>query len=128
MARPWQSGGVAIRNARAKFVVTRDYKVIMRTIGIRELKAQLSRVLREVQDGDHYLITDHGRVVAELRQPLSTDDANLSRTDQVRLQMARAGELRLAERPRWSYGVERPIVQLPDGTAQGLLDWARGDG
>ena len=43
----------------------------MRTIGIRELKAQLSRTLREVRDGDVFLVTDRGRVVAELRQPMS---------------------------------------------------------
>ena len=40
----------------------------MRTIGIRELKAELSRVLRDVQRGDTVLVTDRGRVVAELRK------------------------------------------------------------
>ena len=98
----------------------------MRTIGIRELKAHLSRALRDVQDGERYLVTDRGRVVAELRQPSSDGDQNLSQVDQVRLRMARAGELRLAERPRASYK-RTPSVRLPDGTAQALLDWVRGD-
>jgi antitoxin (DNA-binding transcriptional repressor) of toxin-antitoxin stability system len=41
----------------------------MRTIGIRELKARLSQVLRDVAKGDAYLVTDCGRAVAELRRP-----------------------------------------------------------
>ena len=97
----------------------------MRTIGMRELKAHLSRAVREVQEGERYLVTDRGRVVAELRPPTSDDDKHLSAQEQGMLRMARAGELRLAERPRQSYG--RGPVQMPDGTAQELLDWVRGD-
>ncbi|MBK6308217.1 MAG: type II toxin-antitoxin system prevent-host-death family antitoxin [Gemmatimonadetes bacterium] len=41
----------------------------MRTIGIRDLKAHLSQTLRDVQRGELYLVTDRGRVVAELRPP-----------------------------------------------------------
>ena len=96
----------------------------MRTVGIRELKANLSRTLRAVQDGEHYLVTDHGRVVAELHAPGTEAASNLSRADQARLAMASAGELRLAERPREPY---RPVVSLPDGTARSWLDWTRGE-
>lgn len=97
----------------------------MRTIGVRELKAQLSRALRDVQDGERYLVTDRGRVVAELRAPSLDDDKNLSASEQGMLRMVRAGELRLAERPREPY--RRGPVQMPDGTAQALLNWVRGD-
>ena len=38
----------------------------MRTVGIRELKAQLSAYLREVKNGQTIDITDHGQVVARL--------------------------------------------------------------
>jgi antitoxin (DNA-binding transcriptional repressor) of toxin-antitoxin stability system len=41
----------------------------MKAIGVRELKARLSRYLREVQAGEVILVTDRGRVVAELRAP-----------------------------------------------------------
>lgn len=98
----------------------------MRTIGIRELKAQLSRALRDVQDGERYLVTDRGRVVAELRPPSSDDDKNLSTQEQGMLRMARAGHLRLAERPYQPYRHRGP-VRMPDGTAQRWLDWVRGD-
>src|SRR5438270_57080 len=42
---------------------------MLRTIGIRELKNKLSACLRDVQHGDIYLVSDRGRVVAELKQP-----------------------------------------------------------
>jgi antitoxin (DNA-binding transcriptional repressor) of toxin-antitoxin stability system len=41
----------------------------MKTVAVRELKNRLSSYLREVRDGEVVLITDRGRVVAELRQP-----------------------------------------------------------
>jgi len=41
----------------------------MRVVGIRELKARLSEYLRDVKRGDVFLVTDRGRVVAELRKP-----------------------------------------------------------
>lgn len=36
------------------------------TIGIREAKAQLSRLVSEAQRGTEWIITDHGRPVARL--------------------------------------------------------------
>jgi antitoxin (DNA-binding transcriptional repressor) of toxin-antitoxin stability system len=97
----------------------------MRTIGIRELKAHLSRTLRDVQRGERYLVTDRGRVIAELRLPGTDIAAGLTAMDVTRLQMAASGELRVAERPRTRY--ERTGVSLPEGTAQELLDQVRGD-
>lgn len=97
----------------------------MRTIGVRELKAHLSRTLRDVQRGEHYLVTDRGRVVAELRQPGAGAEAALTPDERVRREMAAAGELLLAERPRMP--LRRTGVTLPDGTAAEMLDWVRGD-
>ena len=52
----------------------------MRSIGVRELKANLSEILREVdEDGQVVEVTRHGRVVARLMPPQAgvTDrDAN----------------------------------------------------
>jgi antitoxin (DNA-binding transcriptional repressor) of toxin-antitoxin stability system len=41
----------------------------MKAVAIKELKNRLSAYLREVQGGEIVLVTDRGRVVAELRQP-----------------------------------------------------------
>lgn len=95
----------------------------MRTIGIRELKAHLSRTLSEVRAGEVFLVTDRGRVVAELRQPSSAQARELSRVEQATLKLAASGELRVAERPRTAYGSTG--VRRPDGTAQAWLDWTR---
>lgn len=97
----------------------------MRTIGVRELKANLSRILRDVQRGEHYLVTDRGRVVAELRQPGAGTPSTLTPTELARLQLAASGELRVAEQAKVPYG--RTGVGLPDGTAKDALDWVRGD-
>jgi len=42
---------------------------MIRTTNIRSLKDRLSAYLRDVQRGDVVLVTDRGRVVAEIRQP-----------------------------------------------------------
>ena len=91
----------------------------MRTIGVRELKAQLSRVLRDVQDGEAFLVTDRGRVVAELRRP---DGGVLleSRLERALARLAANGALRIAE-PRISPYTASPL-RLPDGTASDLLN------
>jgi prevent-host-death family protein len=41
----------------------------MRTVGVRELKNRLSEYLREVRRGESVLVTDRGKVVAELSPP-----------------------------------------------------------
>ena len=42
---------------------------VARKVGIRELKAHLSRVVQEAARGQHFAVTDHGTVVAELGPP-----------------------------------------------------------
>ena len=41
----------------------------METVGIRELKNKLSAYVRKVEAGDVVIVTDRGRVVAELVPP-----------------------------------------------------------
>lgn len=90
----------------------------MRTVGVRELKAHLSRVLRDVQNGETVLVTDRGRVIAELRQP-GIASAPLSPIDQKVAELAARGALKLAERPKWPY--DASPVRLPPGSAAQLL-------
>lgn len=96
----------------------------MRTIGVRELKAHLSQTLRDVQRGELYLVTDRGRVVAELRPP-GTDTLPLSPEDAARRALLASGELRAADAPRAPY--RRSAITLPEGVATELLDWVRGE-
>jgi antitoxin (DNA-binding transcriptional repressor) of toxin-antitoxin stability system len=94
----------------------------MKTIGVRELKAQLSRVLREVRAGETVLVTDRGQVVAEMRAPDGGTFVE-SRTDRVFARLAGSGALRLAESPRVPYRASP--VRVADGTARRLLDAGR---
>ena len=95
----------------------------MRTIGVRELKTTLSRVLRGVQDGDVYLVTDRGRVVAELRRPDAVE-WTVSPQDRALARLAAEGHLRIAEQPRASYRASP--LRSPAGLAQQLIDEDRG--
>lgn len=96
----------------------------MKTVGIRELKTNLSRVLREVAAGDVYLVTDRGRVVAELRLP-EVGGATGSAEQRALARLAAAAQLRIAERPPRPY-VRSPVTSRK-GLAKALLDADRGE-
>jgi len=99
----------------------------MKAIGVRELKAQLSRYLRDVQAGETVLVTDRGRVIAELRSPTATP-APESELDRRLRRMAEGGSLRIGEPHDPSvYRRTSPMPPAPEGTAQRLLDEDRED-
>jgi len=45
------------------------------TVGVAELRQNLSRYLRRVESGERLVVTDHNRPVAELGPPPSTGEA-----------------------------------------------------
>ena len=96
----------------------------MKTIGVRELKAHLSRVLREVQSGDSVLVTDRGRVIAELRRP-DVANVTMSPAERALVRLAAEGHLRLAEPLPEPY-LPSPL-KSPAGTARDLLSEDRDD-
>jgi prevent-host-death family protein len=65
----------------------------MISVGIRELKNNLSRYVRQVAAGECIAVTDRGRVVAELLPPGGGDPL-----------------------------AELPVLALPRGTAAALVD------
>lgn len=105
-------------------VVTSNYIPAMKAVGIRELKARLSHYLREVQRGEVVLVTDRGRVVAELRTPGGVPDQ--SETDLGWQRLAASGGLRVGEPHRAALYRTSPIKSRP-GTARALLDEERAD-
>ncbi len=48
----------------------------MISVGIRELKSHLSQYIELVKNGENVLITEHNRVVAELKYPGKEDSNN----------------------------------------------------
>lgn len=95
-----------------------------RRIGVRALKAHLSRILKEVQAGESVLVTDRGRVVAELSRPTPARVAEGPVAETLR-RMATAGHLRLAEPVVDPY--PRSPLSLPEGTSTSLLDEERAE-
>ncbi len=67
----------------------------MKTIGLKELKAHLSEYVNRCRDGEHIIITDRGREVAEL-VPLSPARRTMNR-------------LREAGRVKWNGGKPRGL-------------------
>jgi prevent-host-death family protein len=98
----------------------------MRDVGIRELKAQLSRVVREVEEGETVIVTDRGRPIAEIRPvtvaPPAEEHPGL-------LKMAREGRLVLPQvrnHPGLYARPRRPLGRLHPTVAE-LLDAGRED-
>ena len=90
----------------------------MQTIGVRELKARLSQVLKDVQRGETVLVTDRGRVVAELRAPTGSPRAETP-VERAISSLAASGSLRIAERTPDPYPASP--LSAPDGPAAELL-------
>jgi antitoxin (DNA-binding transcriptional repressor) of toxin-antitoxin stability system len=97
----------------------------MRAVGVRDLKANLSRYLREVQSGEVVLVTDRGRVVAELRAAPATAQAESEVERGLRLLAART-PLSVHEPHNPSAYAASPL-HAPEGTARTLLDAERGE-
>ena len=123
--------GVVIRNKVNTLrlidkVATSGYKYIMdqyKTVGIKKLKNELSAYIREVKNGTVILITDHGHVVAEIKTP-ETEYGQIKR-DAMKQEWIDSNKLFIPSKPRRKLNVVP--IQMPEGTAAGLLDFERGE-
>jgi antitoxin (DNA-binding transcriptional repressor) of toxin-antitoxin stability system len=96
----------------------------MKAVAIKELKNRLSAYLREVAGGETVLVTDRGKVVAELRRP-SVDVRLASGHDG--LERLRSHGLLTAGLPNVPTAYRRTRMQLRGATSQELLDAERGE-
>jgi prevent-host-death family protein len=83
----------------------------MREIGVRELKASLSKTLRDVSRGTRIRVTLHGRPIADLVPPDST------RTDDWLEELVAAGRVTRATKPHG----EPPPLQKGKVSASGII-------
>jgi antitoxin (DNA-binding transcriptional repressor) of toxin-antitoxin stability system len=97
----------------------------VRAVGVRDLKANLSRYLREVERGEVVLVTDRGRVVAELRAAPESASAE-SPVDRGLRMLAARTPLTVREPHDPSAYTASPL-RAADGTARSLLDAERGE-
>jgi antitoxin (DNA-binding transcriptional repressor) of toxin-antitoxin stability system len=98
----------------------------MRTAGVRDLKAHLSGYLRDVARGDVVLVTDRGRVVAELRPPGAVE-RSATPADLRYQRLVDRGLIRPAPAPGAIDWKAAPRIRVRRGTSQDLLDAERGE-
>lgn len=95
------------------------------SVGIRELKNHLSKYVRQAEAGEVVLVTDRGRVVAELTPPGTSSRRDIH---PGLLEMERKGLIRLATRPNHPSLYRRmPYVDLGGETVQDIIDFLRED-
>ncbi len=90
----------------------------MITAAVRELKNRLSSYLRLVKEGETVLVTEHGRVIAELQKPGQVEATRDDRFERFLDGLAQAGRLQKAAR-------SRSIVQALPPRPRGGPDWRR---
>ena len=94
----------------------------VKTVGIRDLKNQLSAHLREIKAGNRLLVTERNTVIAEIRPPSPDDLAvNVSAMDD----WVSAGRIIPPKAPREPLPVSP--VRLREGTARRLIDESRAE-
>lgn len=69
----------------------------MKTVGIKLLKNNLSRYLREVCAGETVWVTDREKVIAEIHRPSRRSAGKISRWETWAQAQAQAGQLRRAK-------------------------------
>jgi prevent-host-death family protein len=99
----------------------------MRAAGIREIKNRLSEFLRLVADGETVLVTDRGRVVAQLAPPPAVGVPALTE-DEALARLAAAGKVRMPRRRIPSPGVGAVGTLPPGMDLQAILDDVRSGG
>lgn len=97
---------------------------MIRTANIRLLKDKLSAFLRDVQRGDVVLVTDRGRVIAEIRQPTWEGQLPAVGADRWR-RLVSEGTLKLGL-PNSPDAYRPGDVRLPARVVDEALDQARG--
>jgi antitoxin (DNA-binding transcriptional repressor) of toxin-antitoxin stability system len=98
--------------------------IVMKTVGIRELKNRFSEYLRQVRSGESVLVTDRGEVVAEFSPP-SRGPIDPSVPSGL-LTLAKRGLLTLGSPGDATLYAALPRVHRGQHGAAGLLDEERG--
>lgn len=85
----------------------------MRAAGVREIKNKLSEYLRIVAEGETVLVTDRGRVIAQLGPPPVHMPPAISEVEALR-RLAAAGKVRMPRGTVPSPGAG-PVPDVPKG-------------
>jgi len=84
----------------------------MISVGVRELKNQLSQYLQQVKNGERVIITEHNKIIAELCLP--RNEPKETSVAQALARLSASGKVTLATR-------NEALAPLPP--ASSALDW-----
>ena len=84
----------------------------MITVGVRDLKNQLSMYLQYVKDGEKVIITEHNKIIAEINVP--EKEKKLTAIEKKLLALSKDGEIIPAKR-------NKSCVKIPKLTEK--LEW-----
>ena len=99
----------------------------MTSVGIRELKNNLSKYVRDVERGERVAVTAHGRIVAELVPPGATRPKAPKRKLSRYEQLVADGVIRPALEDGDPFEGEDTTPLMRPGEGLALLDWLRGE-
>jgi len=106
-------------------VTTGNYHEIMKSVGVKQLKARLSEYLRAVKAGEVVLVTDRDEVVAELRPPRQPPP--ILESEDTLQSLADAGEVTRAHQSKGEWRWKAKGLGLAAGTTRSLLDDIRAE-
>lgn len=104
-------------------VATWGYFDRVKAVAVKELKNRLSSYLREVKDGEIVLVTDRGKVIAELRRPTTMSPPTAEQDALLRLAEAGVLDLGLPQ----NSAAYRPSPLAKPVASRDLLDAERGE-
>ncbi len=99
----------------------------MLTAGIRHLRNNLSRYLRRLKPGEVIMVTDRGRVIAELRSASGTSPAATPLTGGYERLLADGVIAPAREAGDPLADLNRHVKSAPPGTVETLIREDRGD-
>lgn len=99
------------------------------TVGIKVLRDNLSKFLERVALGVRILVTDRGKVIAELRAPSLDVPLQEESSESILREWARSGKLKPAKGTSYDYveALAKSTVHCPAGTWKTILDKDRGE-
>ncbi|MCL2480108.1 MAG: type II toxin-antitoxin system prevent-host-death family antitoxin [Spirochaetaceae bacterium] len=84
----------------------------MITVGVKELKNQLSKYLQYVKKGEKVIITEHNKIVAEISTP--TKGSSVSEVEKKLKQLEKDGKIILSKR-------DESYANMPESNDR--IDW-----
>jgi antitoxin (DNA-binding transcriptional repressor) of toxin-antitoxin stability system len=82
----------------------------MITVGVRDLKNQLSFYLQYVKNGEKVIVTEHDKVIAEINVP-EIEDKYISIREKMR-ELSKEGDIILAKRTKNCVKLQKPKEKL----------------